>query len=772
MATYYFSSSTGNNTTGAGTAASPWYSFYGKKNTVDALSAGDICLFKAGDVWYGSNAQISCLSTGTASNYIVFDRYGNLADADPVFCGASITTGWTLVGTSTDAGGGSIYYKDGLSYPYTIGVDGTSALALDKDYVLGSSPTDYILYSEIQKGTFCIGGGTRGGVSGRVYINLADGSNPSGHTIYCHGANWYSNTYKGLINAGWNDGTNLRSNGNYTSFNNLKVLYPNRAGFSSSSTGVRFYDCESVGSAYENFLFLKDQFGSNAQYTRAYRCTGSYANASGTTFGQGFTSSAPYTWFIDCVSHDNRMAGFDFLDYNSNNDCTQSGMVYCTSYRNGQTPRVTGYDPGIYVDGAHDILVYGCKSYDAGKNSFTGSMQSQNSLCFKATTEHQNKPMYNIHVVNNLFYNASGYNTEFHQGGDSPAYTNAASHYGCTFVNNTVIQGEPSGSYGGAFRTSGTGTSVRMIIKGNIFYKTTGSSNPLLMWCGDMNDTTKCDIDYNCYYNAGGSGIFSTTQSSPISLATWLTNVPTQNTHSIQSNPLLINTSFTAMDAHLTQATSPCVNAGLNTPWTPPQWVIDAGVLADNGAVVGSTNPTGVSDSGTMDIGYHYYNPTPNGTLTATNVQPATLYLGTTNTVTISFTTATIWPAAGKVVITFPTTLGGGFSFNSGGTSAATFTVGGSGALTVSYIGSVLTLTRSGGSDIAASTAVTMTVTYVLNPPQVGSTGAYEIKTTTSADATIDIDSSVSADQIIEPASTYKTITMSGVTLSKVSVMS
>jgi hypothetical protein len=169
-----------------------------------------------------------------------------------------------------------------------------------------------------------------------------------------------------------------------------------------------------------------------------------------------------------------------------------------------------------------------------------------------------------------------------------------------------------------------------------------------------------------------------------------------------------------------------------------------------------------------MDMGYHYYNPTPNGTLTSTNVQPATLYVATANTVTISFTTATIWPAAGKCVITFPSTLGGGFSFNSGGTSAAAFTVGGSGSLATSITGSVVTLTRSGGSDIAASTAVAITLTYVLNPPQVGSTGAYEIKTTTSADATIDIDSSVSADQIIEPPATYKTITISGVSMSNV----
>lgn len=754
MATYYFSSSTGSNSTGAGTAANPWYSFYGKKNTSGALSAGDICLFKAGDTWYNSAAQVSCLSNGTSGNPIIFDRYGNAGDADPVFCGASVTTGWTLYQASTDSGGGNIYYKDGLSYQYTIGVDGTHALGL---------PNEATATTALPKGCFKPGS--------RTYINLADGSNPSGHTVYCHGSNWFNNTYVGLVNAGFNDGTDSRSNGNYTEFNHMKVMYANRAGFSSSATGVRFNDCVSVGTAYENFLFKKTSTGENAQYTRAYRCTGSYANSSGTGFGQGFTSSAPHTWFIDCVSFENKMAGFDFLDYSADTDVSYSGLVYCTSYKNGQTRKDIGYDAGIYIDGGHDVLVYGCKSYEAGKGTSATNTQSQNSWCLSVSTEHANKPVYNVHVVNNLLYNASGYTVEFKRGGDWPSYSNAPNHYGCTFVNNTVLRGNPSGGYGSAFRVSGAGTTVPMIIKNNIFVKTSGSS-PLIMWSGDLNDPTKVDLNYNCYYDPNKSGIFSTTDGSPISLSTWKTNVPSLNVNSIQSNPLLIDTSFTAMDAHLTQATSPCVDTGVNAPWTPPQWVIDAGVLTNNGAVVGSTNPTGVSDSGTMDMGYHYYNPTPNGTLTSTNIEPATLYLGTTNTVTASFTTATTWPSNGTIVLTFPTTLGGGFSFNSGSTSTASFGIGGSGSLAFSNIGAVATITRSGGSDISANTAVTILITNVLNPPETGSTGAYLIKTTTSAGATIDIDNAVSADQIIEPAATFKTMTISGVSMSNVRFMS
>jgi len=151
---------------------------------------------------------------------------------------------------------------------------------------------------------------------------------------------------------------------------------------------------------FEGFLFKKDS-SSNAQYTRAYRCYAAYNNAAGgygTGYGQGYTTSAPYTWWIDCTSEYNKMAGFDFLDYNSDTDCSYSGMVYCTSYRNGQTRRPTGYDAGIYLDGAHDILVYGCTSHESGAGTHADNTQSQQSWNINVTTEHASKPALNKQI--------------------------------------------------------------------------------------------------------------------------------------------------------------------------------------------------------------------------------------------------------------------------------------------------------------------------------------------------------------------------------------
>jgi hypothetical protein len=54
------------------------------------------------------------------------------------------------------------------------------------------------------------------------------------------------------------------------------------------------------------------------------------------------------------------------------------------------------------------------------------------------------------------------------------------------------------------------------------------------------------------------------------------------------------------------------------------------------------------------------------GSLSATNVQPASLLKDAAGNVTVSFTTTNTIPSDGKVVVTFPTSLGSGFTFNSG----------------------------------------------------------------------------------------------------------
>lgn len=895
MATFYFSSSTGNDSTGLGTAASPWANFKGKKDTAAALSAGDICLFKTGDVWYGSNAEIKCISSGADGNPIVFDKYGSGALADPIFCGSTSYTNWTLqtftctadsttdlltrtshglVATSTNhAYGTKIYFTASGSLPGNISAGvpyyvissgltansfkvstsiGGAAVNISSNgsgvsynaatYVSGAGTTYPFLvgvdqtyslfltarsYLNLQSGAFQR-------ASGLTYIRLIDDSAPSGHTIYLPYTT-FSNNYVGNINAGYSRSGGSKTNGNYVEFNHLTTMYNNSVGFSSSGTKVRFNDCYSMGNALEGFLFRRDvnqesiTTGSNcdAQYTRAYRCLATYNNASGSGYGQAFTTLASYTWWVDCIAVNNAMAGFDFLDFGNRNDADPThmgtlvnycGAVNCKAYNNGQTFGTTNFDPPIYNDGGEDILIYGCHAFGSGINNQAYN-SGESSLYLNA--EHcvdRTKPVNRMYIINNLIYD-SNYDTmglRADQRGEGGTTT------GNEFINNTIIKSNNSNG-GGAFRLRGLTTSgVRM--RNNIIYKTTGSTPA---W-RDLNNTDAgtngayIDSNYNVIYNAGGSPLQYGGTS--ISLATWQAAPYSQDANSYADDPQLLLTAAptwttltvynfgdyvtnsgttylcikthtagtfatdlaalkwqsisTYYDVHLRRnsldggTTSPGVGSALASPWTPPSWIATAGVLTDNGAVVGTTRSDFVSDSGPADMGYHYFTPTPYGVLTATNVQPATLFLGTVNTNTISFTTANIWPSTGTVVITYSTTLGGGFTFDSGGTSVAAFTIGGSGSLTMTRVGSVITLTRSGGSDISAGTAVSLTITKVLNPPQAGATGPYQVKTTDSAGAVIDIDSNVSSDQIIAPPAGYITITISGVSMANVKISS
>lgn len=747
MASYYFSSSTGVSTANGNTAASggggptkPWKNFWEEKSGANALSPDDICYFKAGDIWLGGNSYVNVDSNGTSGHPITMTRYGT--GADPIFCQGSIQSGWTYTGAN------NIYKKAGLfSDASVIGVD--SDIALFRCYTAVAS---------LQAGTF------KYNSDGFMYIRLWDNTDPATHTIYVPGS-YQADQARGVVR-----GSSTR--GKFINFVSLKVIHSNGIGFSTSQSDSQFQDCTAIGCGREGFMF--NTYVTTSEYadrSRAYRCVASYCAAGSGAYdaygsGQAYTTYAPYTWWINCTSHHNACAGFDFLHYSVSgivrSDVRYSGMVYCISHDNGWAPtNASMQDPAIYVDGAHDILVYGCVAYNSG----TGFQASRNANNVMVSSEHQDCPVYNVHIVNNLIYNAAtGYGLVLQNGGDYPAYNNAPATYGNTVVNNTVIK--DSNGYGGCFRTVGLGSTVKTIVKNNLFYRKSGSS-PILMWFGASNDSTVLDMDYNCFADPNKSQIASTTDSANKTLAQWQSDRGL-DAHSIYTtNPQLIDNSFTAMNARLSLSpASPCIGAGTTSaPWTPPQWVIDAGVLADNGAVVGSTRVDGVSDTGTFDIGYHYYSPTPNGSLTSTNIQPATLYLATTNTVTVSFTTATAWPSTGKVEIALPTTLGGGFSFNSTGASVATFTVGGSGSLAFTNTGAVATLTRSGGSDIAASTAVTLTITNVLNPPQTGATGAYQIRTTDSAGTSIDIDTNVSSDQIIAPPATYKTITIQGINM-------
>ncbi|MES3030876.1 MAG: DUF2341 domain-containing protein [Patescibacteria group bacterium] len=135
------------------------------------------------------------------------------------------------------------------------------------------------------------------------------------------------------------------------------------------------------------------------------------------------------------------------------------------------------------------------------------------------------------------------------------------------------------------------------------------------------------------------------------------------------------------------------------------------------------------------------------GSLTSTNVEPTSLESATTTVLTVSLTTTNPLPANGKIVVTLPTSLAGGFTFNTGGSTAVGNITGIDGTLSVSISGNVATLTRSGGTSFAAG-AISFTLSNVSNPPSSGSTGVYGLKTTNSSTVTIDESTTVTADAI------------------------
>ncbi len=163
--------------------------------------------------------------------------------------------------------------------------------------------------------------------------------------------------------------------------------------------------------------------------------------------------------------------------------------------------------------------------------------------------------------------------------------------------------------------------------------------------------------------------------------------------------------------------------------------------------------------------GYNTYaaeESTGGGALTSTNVEPASLVAGVSGNVVISFTTATALPANGKIIITLPTSLGSGFTLNSGGSTAVTSSSGFDGTFSVSVSGNVVTVTRANDGSSSGVGAKSITLSYIKNPNLTGSTGTYQIRTTNSSETTIDLDTAVSADIItssslsttnVEPAS-------------------
>ncbi len=212
-----------------------------------------------------------------------------------------------------------------------------------------------------------------------------------------------------------------------------------------------------------------------------------------------------------------------------------------------------------------------------------------------------------------------------------------------------------------------------------------------------------------------------------------------------------------------------CDNAGnsgsVNDPNDPP--ADDGNQCTDEICVAGNgTHPKTVSGTGCSQNGGSYCdgngscveclfdshcNPQiciantcePQGTLTSVTLSPASLAAGATGNVTVSFTTADRWSANGVLSVVFPS------GFNVSGAGFVSFG-NAAGSATVAVVGQQVLVTRtSGGTVVAAGSALSVTLSGIKNPTTSGTTGSATVSTTTAQN--VPIDTGTSAGVAITP---------------------
>ena len=158
-----------------------------------------------------------------------------------------------------------------------------------------------------------------------------------------------------------------------------------------------------------------------------------------------------------------------------------------------------------------------------------------------------------------------------------------------------------------------------------------------------------------------------------------------------------------------------------------------------NPVVSGSTGTYTVTTQDSSGASIDTATPAAN-TITTGALTRASLSLSTTApsqddaAATFSFTTANPLPADGKIVLVFPS----GFSLSAISGQTATGLSGVDGTLTASVSGSTLTLTRSGGTQLAAGTALSFVLSSLQNPTTSGTTSTFSVTTENSSSTEID----------------------------------
>ena len=706
-ADYYFDSSVSNYTTCS--QASPCTDFPG--TTLDAagtITCGDTLNFKRGSTFVGTAGHL-ILNMGTtacSSNHITLQAYGT--GANPIFAADGVYGGtWTNLS-------GNIYYTDtGNTNP--------------KGYVLEDDLIGLHIWSiannTVPAGAFCPSSSTVAGTACNttgqyVFINLSDGTDPTGQTIRV-GNFVVTDTNRGFIRGAI--GSNAPTYGHYLDFKDLQIFGSSGQQISPTGSNNRLIGIHGLGARKDGLMAMKYAPGSqDADGMTDYYGFYEYAAAGGSGFGQGITVYAPNVTLVGTFSQNNGMSGLDVLDYGVDVEPDNFVSLRIVSNRNARSPKSNSFDPLIYVDGADHWLIWGSHIYDVGITGVSGQLNSRQG--FKFGSEHPSTEIVTDgYFINNFIMGSHSFGIKgYNQNEGTPS--NIEDIY---FQYNTVFSNAgTSGDRNHNFQYLKDEADQLHLIN-NIFVGNSGTVLDDSAYAGQA-----LNSDYNMYYRrsqAADTTNIYTSSSTSYSLAGWRT-LTSEDANSIYDDPEITTDSGTAPDVHLA-GTSPAINAasladacGISAlTWVPQTVRDDIGANCVRGIAQSDGTVDDVSVS--PDLGFHF----SAAQLVSANIEPASLNTEAVGNINVSFiipdkVTALLYDWTIRII------LPAGFTINSGGTTAISNIQGFDGTTTVSVSGQNIDIARVGDGTSTFPTTVSFTLSQIKNPSSSGSGGAYSIK--------------------------------------------
>ena len=640
-ATYYFSTS-GNNTTGKGTQAEPYYSVCGAwknagcttgENKISLgevkLNPGDQLLFKRGDEWVGLDAQWTIDAKGDPDNPITFAAYGDPNLSRPIFRGAKSAfemgrDNWTNVP------GTSIWYVSGIEWWPNIAAQEDTAK--DGPHLFAGWSVQGVTLANgwnsnlsMVRGTYFYESSTK-----RLYVWRTDNLKPdhaAGRDIFIgrtpqDGTDRLVKVYKGYAGTS----TDLKYVGGNYVFKDLHAKLSSGYGFASSYPNTQFINCLSELNAMEGFIIDRSRWGApspGAKDNLIKNCISRRNNmGQGSGIGQSITIEAENVTVEDAEVYENAWAGIDFLDYNAKTKTNGGKVINCQVHNNGIQPTSRdNFDPNIYIDGGSDITIMNTRIWAGGVDPRGEKKRLRPNPGIAVGVEQNGfaigKRPANIRIINNLVFGNMGQaiNISGLTGGQDAISD-------VQIIGNTLQRDRKDDELRSYYDQSGVDQGERLFgfsnmtgglaVKNNIFVNLNTARAPIF-GSKKLMDTGRAGVDFenNIYYcpgcnynvtgnsNSGGFASFNYIENMTIDQWRNLGDVASKQKDAalsktiITSNPLLVD------------ATTANMNARLQTGSTAFD-IANLSIFPADIPLAGTTRPDGLADNPYNDLGYHY----------------------------------------------------------------------------------------------------------------------------------------------------------------------